>query len=219
MSNVIVISKADTKALVTVDAVRERFGVTEAQMATSRIQGMIDAASAQAEAFCRRPFGLQTIRERLAVSCGSTPLEKICVARTPIAAILSISANGDIVDPLDYEHNDSEVFNLDDNGESVPWYGRSFTLNYQAGYVLPGMKRDDPDKPIPEGAQGLPADVARAIMLLIAANLSGDDRDIMIKAEETEGVGREEYYVQGDKAELPHPEAASILRQYKWANI
>jgi hypothetical protein len=219
MSNVIVLTPASTRSLTTVDIVREEFKIAQDAMTNSQIQRMIDSASSMIAVFCRRQFGLQTVRERLSfpASCGQEPLTKITVAYDPIVEVRSVSANGELVEPIDYEFNDTALFNLDDNGEQVPWYGRSFTLIYQGGYVLPGQDRTTLN--VSDKAQDLPGDIQRAVLLLIGVVVSGSDRDIMIKAEETEGVGRTEYYVQGSRAQLPHPEAEALLLQYQGANI
>lgn len=221
MGSAIVLAPAASRSLTTVSAVREAFGVTEAQISTPRIQSMIDAASATAAVFCRRTFGLQTYRERIAFKAIERvePIESLDLSCEPIVEIRSLAEGGVDVDLTLIEHDDASIYSLDDTGERDSWCGRTYSAIYVAGYVLPGQDRNDPNKPIPATAQDLPADIVRAVHLLIAASVSGADRDIMIKAEETEGVGRTEFYVQGSKAALPHPEAETILRGYRFERL
>lgn len=216
MSHTVVVP-AISKALTTVQAVRDRFGALIAAKSDAQITTMINAASSKAAVYCRRVFGRQTVRERFKLSGEPDELFLSC---GPAYRIVSVTTNGDDLDTDEVETDGYKVWCLDDNGDPVPWYGRNAAIVYECGYVLPGETRLDQSGVPITAAPGLPEDIEEAILQLIGVAVSNESRsDPMTKVEESEGVGRTEFYVQGSKSLLAHPEAETTLNGYKWANV
>ncbi|GAB6842374.1 hypothetical protein HNR00_003582 [Methylorubrum rhodinum] len=189
--------------LTTVTRAREMFGFPLESDRAAWL--LIDQASATAERFCNRTFGRQTLRERFDL-CRSP--DGLALEGSPVVEVLSIVRDGVALAVDDYEV-DGVALHAVRNGDRCGWYGRTLTVEYVAGYVLP----DDEEGPIPAGM--LPADVERAVMLLANASLAGRQREAGLKSESVEGVGSFSYFVQGANNALPDPEAESLLQRHR----
>lgn len=188
-------------------------GLTEAQMSDEALTRKIKLASDDAIGFCQRVFGIATYRETFE-NCRN--VDGLVLDFWPIVSIVSVSMNGVALALDQYGTEGTELFALSRSGVRSAWYSGPLTVEYRAGWVLPGEDAAD----YPAAAQELPGDVEKAVRQLMQAGLSQEGRgDPMLKVKEVEGVGRREYYVQGTGASLPHPEAEAILKRYQRARI
>jgi hypothetical protein len=173
------------------------------------VQMAIQQASAAAETYCLRSFGVETVRQslRFCLWRDEDIYQHYLLERYPVVEILSVGAGARPVSAGDYSLEADRLYVT----SSAPWWLGRASVEYRAGYTLPSDE--------PGATWTLPADIERAVILLAGSSLSVAGRDPMVKASEVEGIGRREYYVQGAKASLPHPEAESILDGHKAAGL
>jgi hypothetical protein len=207
--SVIVITPPASRRLTTVENVRQDLGLPADTPLDAQILRHIDAQSGRAARYCNREFGLHAVRERIALPPHGRG-ESITLSRGPIAQIVSIMMDGRVLDPSQYEADGLSVYMLSAGTRSA-WSGSILHVAYDAGYVLPGQDTGD----APAGAEPLPADIERAVILLVGAALSTSRRDPMLKSDRVEGIGQRDYYVQGQNAAMPLPEAEEALRPYR----
>ncbi|MBA9070688.1 hypothetical protein FHR71_004458 [Methylobacterium sp. RAS18] len=217
-----VIKSATARALTTAAAVRADLGLPDGPPADGQLGRWIVQASTTAASFCRRTFGRETVRERFEIDwrrCRDEDADGLLLSRAPVVQIVSVKVDGLTLAPAAYELAEQpahpvSLFYLRHlvDGETRTWTGRAVTVEYEAGWLLPGEGRGDPAETT---APDLPADVERAVIQLVGAAASASGRDMMVKSEDVEGVGSFSYYVQGANASLPHPEAEATLAQYR----
>ncbi|MDV2987012.1 UNVERIFIED_CONTAM: hypothetical protein Q9R58_22135 [Methylobacteriaceae bacterium AG10] len=220
--SVTVITPAMARDLTTAANVRADLGLSGSVPTNDQIGRFIAQASATAASFCRRTFGRETVRERFEIDwrrCRDEDGEGLLLSRAPVVQVVSVKVDGLILAPPAYEVAEQpahpvSLFYLRSlvDGEPRAWGGRCVTVEYEAGWLLPGESRGDPATTT---APDLPADVERAVIQLVGAAASASGRDMMVKSEDVEGVGSFSYYVQGASAALPHPEAEATLAQYR----
>lgn len=210
--SVTVITPAVSSALTTVANVRTDLGLPDASLPNDRVQRFIDQASARAASFCRRTFGRETVRERIDVRYSGERDDEpgLLLDRSPVVSIASVEVDGTLQEPGAYEVEGRFLYRVG-SGARRRWYGQVVVVTYEAGWLLPGEERGDP----PTTASDLPADVERAVIQLVGVAASAAGRDMMVKSESVEGVGRTDWYVQGAAAALPHPEAEATLTEYR----
>lgn len=201
----VIIAPATSHRLTTISRAREMCGFSFESDRAAWLA--IDQASAAAEHFCNRTFGIQTLRQRFDLRCG---LESVVLDAWPVTQIINIGQDGTVLAPDAYEIDGIGLYPLRD-GDRCRWHGRTLTVEYVAGYVLP----DDEEGPIPAGL--LPADIERAVILLVNAALATRQREAGLKSETIEGIGSFSYFVQGSNNMLPDPEAESLLRPHRKA--
>jgi hypothetical protein len=220
--SVTVIKSATVRALTTAAAVRADLGLPDGSPADEQLIRWIAQASVTAASFCRRTFGRETVRERFEIDwrrrCDEDA-EGLLLSRAPTIGILAVKVDSLTLAPSAYELAEQpahpvSLFYLRHlvDGEPRAWAGRTVTVEYEAGWLLPGEERGDPAETT---APDLPPDVERAVIQLVGASVSASGRDMMVKSEDVEGVGSFSYYVQGANAALPHPEAEATLAQYR----
>ncbi|KQO87333.1 hypothetical protein ASF33_02365 [Methylobacterium sp. Leaf92] len=220
--SVTVITAAKVRDLTTAANVRADLGLPAGAPADDQIKRFIAQASASAASFCRRTFGRETVRERFEIDwrrrCDDDA-EGLLLSRAPAVQIVSVKVDGLTLAPSAYELTEQPAYPVSlfylrhlVDGEARAWIGRAVTVEYEAGWLLPGESRGDPATTT---APDLPADVERAVIQLVGAAASASGRDMMVKSEDVEGVGSRSFYVQGSAASLPHPEAEATLAQYR----
>ncbi|ACK82459.1 hypothetical protein [Methylorubrum extorquens] len=217
-----VITPATSRALTTAANARADLGLPAGAPTDEQLGRFIAQASASAASFCRRTFGRETARERFEIDwrrrCDEDA-DGLLLSCAPAVRILAVKVDGLTLAPSAYElaeqpaHPVSLFYlrHLVDGGPRA-WTGRCVTVEYEAGWLLPGESRGDPAATT---APDLPADVERAVIQLVGAAASASGRDMMVKSEDVEGVGSRSFYVQGSTASLPHPEAEATLAQYR----
>jgi len=198
-----IITPAVTRALTTVDATKAEMCETSADddgwFALS-----IDRATAAIEHWCRRSFAAETVRESVWLT---SPAESVSLSRWPVLSVASIIEGGAQLPPDAFEVDGAAglAYRLTDPDARRLWRAGRIVATYTAGYVLPG----DPGRTLPE-------DLERAAIMLVRNWWNERDRDPLVKAEQTEGVGRTEYWVGAPAggATLP-PEVEGLLQPYR----
>jgi hypothetical protein len=202
-----VITPATSTALTTISRAREVLGFGSGDDRAATV--LIDQVSRAIADYCRRPFGIEALREtfddRDLYDAG--PL----LSRSPVVEITSVRAAHAALLPAEYrldrQRNRLQV--IDAAGLPVPWWGGGLTVEYRAGYVLPGDAEGD-NAP----AVTLPTSVERAAIILLSTALAGRSRDPGVKQESTEGVGSTTWYVAGPGDALASPEAQQLLAPF-----
>lgn len=219
--SVTVISPAKARDLTTAANARADLGLPAGAPTDEQLRRFIAQASASAASFCRRTFGRKTVRERFEIDwrrrCDEDD-EGFLLSCAPAVRISTVKVDSLTLAPSAYELVEQpahpvSLFYLRHlvDGEPRDWTGRCVTVEYEAGWLLPGETRGGPATTAPD----LPADVERAVIQLVGAAASASGRDMMVKSEDVEGIGSFSYYVQGANAALPHPEAEATLAQYR----
>lgn len=194
----IVLTPATATRLTTVDAVRARCGIAEAQATNAVIEGLIDTASQMAVAFCNRSFGRETVKQ---TDCGGC--SRILLQRSP-ASIAEVTESGEDVPADGYYLETTLNVLLRLSGDVITTWGGRVEVTYDAGWLMPGQ----------QGAN-LPATIEHAALLLIGALWSTQQREPGLKSESVEGIGRTDYWVPGAGNRLPDPTAESLLQPYR----
>lgn len=198
-----------TALLTTIETARAELKISPAQMPDADLTRKIEIASDRAAEFCGRAFGIATYRETFR-QCRQLP--SLVLDYAPIVSIAKAGIGGVALQLDQYEVDGSDFYSLSRSGVRVGWYGGPVVVEYRAGWVLPGEE----EATYPATAPKLPKSIEQAVLQLMAASISAGGRgDPMLKVSEVEGVGRREYYVQGARAELAHPEAEATLKRYQ----
>ena len=202
-----VVTPASSLRLTTVARTRTVLGTPQDDDAQIGI--LIDQASAAAASFCRCQFARETVKESFVRSRAVTGSDGgLLLSRTPVVAIASITNDGALLDPADYEFDPlvGVLFQVAGCGRLTWGYGGPEVV-YVAGYSLPS----DGDGT----SWTLPASIERAAILLVAAYRSSAARDPLIKSESVDGVSSTSWWVPGAADTLPDPEAERLLRPYR----
>ena len=216
--SLIVLTKATSARLTTVERARAMLGFGAGN--TAAVGMMLDQACGLIAQFCRRPFGVETLREtpRYLADDGGFVL-----SRDPVTEILSVKrGTDDVLDPATYETDGKTLYLLQD-GRRCAWSrwcfdhnchpdsGRGFglTIEYRAGYTLPTDEAN--------ADWTLPADVERAAIMSVSTMLSSRGRDPLLKSENVMGVGSFTYATPAASTPaggLVNAEAQALLWPY-----
>lgn len=195
-----VLTPATATRLTTVETVRARYGVTDGEASDAVIERLIDVASQMAAEFCNRGFGRETVKQTEIIT---RPCSGIMLERSP-ASVTEVREYGEAVAADGYYLDSSRNTLHRLTGDVITsWSGR-VEITYDAGWILPEV----------EGAN-LPATIEHAVLLLIGAMWSAQQRDPLVKGESVEGIGRTDYWVPGAGNRLPDPAAESLLQAYR----
>lgn len=176
-----VITPAASKQLTTLETVKSELGISDTGQ-DAFLSSLIDRASDAIVSFCGRPFAKESYRETLA----GYGTNRLILSRTPVIAVSSITADSE--DITDYLLEDPEAgilfrkrgwqwaptlgwnisFHPIGNSENL-----NFTVEYTAGYVLPGD----------EGTRTLPHDIEQACIDMVKTLYSAGERDPAITGE------------------------------------
>lgn len=189
-----VVVQAASTNLTTTTAASNMLGIPEE---TDGLGIAIAQASGMIADHCRRPFGLETVREIF-----RWPRSGLLLARAPAISFVSVDEGGTVLTADDYELDGETLFRVSHSCR-LPWVG-PITVTYAAGYVLPGNS----------GTQTLPAPVERAAILVAGAILTSRTRDPMMRSENIDGVRSVSWWVP-DGGSLPSPEAETLLAPYR----
>lgn len=194
-----VLEPATATRLTTVPTVRARYGITDGDATNAVIEGLIDTASQMAVDFCNRTFGRETVRQTNHAGGGS----RILLERSP-AIITEVRESGEVLPSDGYYLETSLNVLVRLSGDVITCWGGKVETTYHAGWVLPGH----------EGAN-LPATVEHAVLLLIGAIWSAQQRDPGVKSESVDGISRTDYWMPGAANRLPDPTAEILLQTYR----
>lgn len=187
--------------LVTLDDVREQLRIKPNDTANDAwLTKVIGRTSRQAERFCNRIFVVQTYLDTFRANASGEAGEPLMLAQAPVdPASLTITADDSALDPaadFGLDQYTGLVYRLSD---PMRWTsGASLVAQYTAGF--------DP----------IPDDVQQAVLELCTIENSGRGRDPMLRANESPGLGRQEFWVGGlpGGATIPQ-DIAGLLYPYR----
>lgn len=141
------------------------------------ITALIAQMSAAIESYCNRQFGTRTVTDTFR---NRTRREALVLSAIPATTITTVTESGAELDPTGYELESAKsglLLRLDGSDNLSCWAARKITVEYVAGYILPGGEGSD-----------LPADIERACIDLCVRGYHGAGRDASLKSEEVPGV-------------------------------
>ena len=182
MLEVVTPAAADARALASLDSVKADLRITVGTY-DADLQRYIDEATAVLTRRADRVWHSERVRETLRLDrCAG----HLILSRRPVTQIHSITVAGDALTTDDYERDGRRLYRLSSD-ERREWDAQKTVVEYTGGYDL-----------APAASENLPpADLARACRELVALRWFSSDRDPSLKAEEEEGIGRQEYWVGG----------------------
>jgi hypothetical protein len=196
-----IVTPAASAALTDVNAAQAELGLDGTEDITY-IQQQIAAASAAIASWCGRTFAREVLRE---VWRDVSWQEVVSLSRYPVASIASVVADGETLAAEDYECDiESGMLYRLSADERTRWTARKLTVNYTAGYILPG-----------NAGRNLPHDVQRACILMVAAQHNARGRDPLLRSESAQDVGQVSYLDPRAGMEAMPPQAAALLAPYR----
>jgi uncharacterized phiE125 gp8 family phage protein len=192
-----VIAAASHQRLATVAALKAELGISGTDKDTA-LEAVLDRVSAAIATYCGRVFAREQVRETLVHRI--TPRE-ILLSRYPVVSLDSVTLDDATVEVSDYTL-DKDVGHI--FAGTLGTAGSRIVLTYTAGYVLP----EDEDA-------NLPDDIQQAALTAAKSLYRSSDRDPTLKAEETEGVGRLEYFVGGSRSVSYFVDVIPLIERYR----
>jgi hypothetical protein len=212
----IVVTPAASTRLTTIARARAVLGTANTDAENIKLGMLLDQASAVAANYCGRTLVRETVKESFIVPRAFCDAEgALLLDRAPVVSITSVTTHGDLLDAADYELDPvtGALYRLSGTYRH-PWRGVRTDVVYVAGYTVPN---DDVG-----GTWTLPADIERAVINLASAYRSTGGRNPLVKSETVEGVGSTSWWdpaVAGSGPSLPDPEAAGLLRPYRFLKL
>lgn len=192
---------ASDLTLLTIEEARLAYGVTGSsmdatvQMFEQRVAIVIaNACNIASDGIAVPTIKLETLSEVRRLGCS---LPVLLLARRFVKAITSVTVDGTVLDPADYEVDRvaGMLYRLE-NDRRVEWAAGKVTIVYEAGL------------------ETIPSDVKLAASKLMASYKSETGRDPNLKREKVEGVSEMEYWV-GSKDDPAVPsDVMDILSRY-----
>lgn len=211
-----VITAASSRWLTTLAAVKAELGIT-GNDSDAMLQQWIAESSSAVEQFCNRVFAAEQVSETLR---SDRSLRLLQLARWPLIEVTSIIEAGNApLGAADYEAElpPAHLFRLSGDYRTC-WATGKIVVQYWAGYKLPEQNAP----PVPDSAQALPAVIQGCCNRIVGLRYAAQKRDPLLKAEETEGIGRSEYWVgglqQSGSGGLP-PDIAEALAAFRMPAI
>ncbi len=177
----IVIQPATSSLLTTVDAVKAELGISTSTD-DAFFSNLIRYASSQIALYCNQTFGIETRRDIFRQSRSNFDRynddddgKAIWLKKTPIVSVTSITTDGSVlVADTDYILDPgSGCLMCLNGGDPTAWTMSLGTVEYVAGYVLPGS-------PNPT----LPAALERACIDMVKLGFSNRSRDPQLRSEQ-----------------------------------
>lgn len=165
---------------------------------------MIDRASAVIRRWCNRSLALEAVRE---VVRSTNPAPTLLLSRWPVVSVTSVAIGTTDLADTEYEAetDNGMLYRLTAGDSRCPWPVGKITIDYQAGYVLPGQP-----------GRTLPDDIERAAIMLVKAGWFSRTRDPLVRSEDVAGVMSTSFWVGGftDGASLP-PDVGGLLSPHR----
>lgn len=194
-----VTTPAESQRLTTLSAVKAELNLT-GNGDDAYLAKLIDRASDMVSRHCNRSFARETVTEAFRLVA---PERGLSLARWPLANILSVTENGHTLTASDYEAEAETglFYRLADDRRTL-WPAGKVEVRYSAGYTIPGQL-----------GRNLPHDAEAAVVALVKDFWFARGRDLAVKAETVEGLGRTDYW-RGEDSSMP-PEVAGLLTAYR----
>jgi hypothetical protein len=219
-SSLTIIDAATERSLTTLEAVKLELGIGDSDTTEDALlTAQIAQKSAAAANWCRRPFALETVQETFWPGWDDRALRDgapLCLGRYPVAAIASVTQDGDALESGDLYRLDGEgddrrlLYRLTDDGDPACWtFCRSAVVEYLAGYDLP----DD-----------VPADIEAAIIAWVKDGYfaaGSNVRDPRLRSEQNYNVATFSYFdraggsTSSGSAVRPPPDVELVLDAYR----
>ncbi|MFA7587661.1 MAG: hypothetical protein WCY11_15945 [Novosphingobium sp.] len=197
---------ADTD-LVSLELVKTELDLTgEAQ--DEALEERIAQVSATVAGECNRVhFGSANVEEIVRVKTGRrTPL---WLRHWPVTAVASVSEDGRTLDASEWLLAEKRQLlrRSKEAGRLIGWQGCEITVTYTGGYALP---------------EGSPADLRRAVLVMVQASWAGRGRDPLLRRVSVPGVIDQSFALPGVVGGLSGPwpsEVQSTLTRYRNTNV
>jgi hypothetical protein len=191
---------APDRTLVSLDDLREQLRIKSNDTANDVwLTKVIDRTSRQAERYCNRIFVVQTYLDTFRGGSGGTNSEPLILSQAPVDPVsLVVTLDGAALTAADLglDQYAGLLYRLT---EPMHWQSTtSLSVSYAAGF--------DP----------VPFDVQQAVLDLCTMDNAGRGRDPMLRATESPGLGRQEFWVGGVPGGSMIPQdIASLLNPYR----
>jgi hypothetical protein len=192
---------APVRSLITLDDLREQLRIKPNDTANDGwMTKVIARTSTQAEQYCNRIFAVQTYAETYRGGITGRDGEPLILAQAPVdPATIAITIDGAALDPandLALDQDAGLVYRI-----TTPYLWQSSTslvVTYTAGFAE------------------IPYDVQQAVLDLCTMDNAGRGRDPMLRAQESPGLGRQEFWVGGMPGGATIPQdIAGVLDGYR----
>jgi hypothetical protein len=194
------VTPAENRQLVTLDDLREQLRVRPNDTANDAwLTKVIDRSSRAAERYCSRVFAVQGYVDTFLSGIVGLANEPLILSQAPVDPEtieptldgVVLGATGYALQPL--------VGHLWRTGDATSWSSTSgLSVAYTAGFAE------------------IPPDVQQAVLDLCTMENAGRGRDPMLRASESPGLGRQEYWVGGmPGGSLIPQDIASLLNPYR----
>ena len=195
-----VITPAAERNLVSLDDLREQLRVRPGDVANDAwLTKVIARASLAAERYCNRIFSKQTYLDTYLAGVTGIAGEPMILSQAPVdPTSLEVTLDGSVLAATAYAL-EPLAGHLWRQGDATAWVNTAGQMVlYDAGF--------DP----------IPADVQQAVLDLATMENAGRGRDPMLRATESPGLGRQEYWVGGvPGSSLLPQDIASLLNPYR----
>lgn len=162
--------------LTTVDTLKAELSISGSDQDTA-LEALINQASAAIESYCGRQFQDRTVTDTFR---NRSRREAVILSVIPVTDINTVTESGTVLEASDYELESARsglLLRLDSNDNLTCWAAAKIVIEYNAGYVLPGV----------DGAN-LPADIERVCIDLCVRAYHATGRDTALTSEEVPGV-------------------------------
>ena len=195
------VTPAAERNLVTLDDLREQLRVRPGDVANDAwLTKVIARASLAAERYCNRIFAKQTYLDTFLAGVTGMAGEPLILSQAPVdPESLEATQDGAALVASDYalEPLAGHLWRLSDPKAWVVGAG-GMSVQYDAGFAE------------------IPADVQQAVLDLCTMESAGRGRDPMLRATESPGLGRQEFWVGGvPGSSLLPQDIASLLNPYR----
>ena len=196
----VVVVPASERNLVTLEDLREQLRVRPGDVANDAwLAKVIARASLAAERYCNRVFALQTYQDTFLAGMTGMTGEPMVLSQAPVdPTSLEVLVDGGVIAAQDYAL-EPLAGHLWRTGPPQAWVNAAGqSVVYDAGFPV------------------IPPDVQQAVLDLCTMENSARGRDPMLRATESPGLGRQEYWVGGvPGASLIPQDIASLLNPYR----
>jgi uncharacterized phiE125 gp8 family phage protein len=162
--------------LTTLDAVKAELSIAGTDD-DAALTALITQVSAAIETYCNRQFGTRTVTDTIR---NRVRRDALVLSAIPVTAIDTVTESGTGLTADYYELESAKsglLLRLDGSDNVSCWPAAKITIEYTAGYVLPG-----------EDGANLPADIERACIDMCVRGYHSTGRDLALKSEEVPGV-------------------------------